>query len=53
MDLNYLYKRYGVSIQLAENAGCGCSRIAHQKLAEGYAAQIAEVKLHGTPEAVL
>ncbi len=53
MDLNYLYKRYGVSIQMAENAGCGCSRIAHQKLADGYAVRIAEAKLYGTPEAVV
>jgi hypothetical protein len=53
MDLNYLYKRYGVSIDMAENARCDCSRIAHQKLAEGYAVQIAEARLRGTPEAVL
>jgi hypothetical protein len=53
MDLNYLYKRYGVSIQMAEDASCGCSRIAHQKLAEGYAVRIAEAKPYGTPEAAL
>lgn len=48
MDLNYLYKRYGISLQMADNAACSCSRIAHQKMAEGYAVQIADAKLHGT-----
>ena len=48
MDLNYLYQRYAVSLQMARDAACGCSRIAHQKLAEGYATQIASAKLHGT-----
>ena len=48
MDLNYLYQRYAVSLQMSENAACSCSRIVHLKLAEGYAARIAEAKLHGT-----
>lgn len=48
MDLNYLYQRYSVSLHMAETAACNCSRIVHRKLAEGYAAQIAEVKLGGT-----
>ena len=48
MDLNYLYQRYSVSLHMAANAACNCSRIAHQKLAEGYASRIADAKLHGT-----
>jgi hypothetical protein len=35
---------------MADNAMCSCSRIAHQKLAEGYASRIAEAKLYGTAE---
>jgi len=53
MDLNYLYKRYGISIQMAEDASCSCSRIVHRKLAEGYAVQIAEARVYGTPETIL
>ena len=42
MDLNYLYHRYGVSsLHMADNAACVPSRIAHLKLADGYADQIA------------
>lgn len=52
MDLNYLYQRYSVSLHMAESAACISSRIAHQKLAEGYAARIAEAKLHGSCLAV-
>ena len=48
MDLNYLYQRHSVSLHMAENAACTSSRIAHQKLAEGYAARIADAKLRGT-----
>jgi hypothetical protein len=48
MDLNYLYQRYSISRHMAENAACDCSRIAHQKLAEGYATKIAAAKLNGT-----
>ena len=48
MDLNYLYQRYIVSLQLSENAACTSSRIVHRKLAEGYAALIADAKLNGT-----
>ena len=44
MDLNYLYQRYSVSLHMAASAACDCSRLAHRKLAEGYAAQIAEAK---------
>lgn len=53
MDLNYLYQRYIISLQLSENAACDGSRIAHRKLAEGYAALIAETKLAGTPAGAL
>ena len=48
MDLNYLYQRYGVSLEMAENAACSCSQIVHRKLARAYAAQIAHAKRHGT-----
>lgn len=48
MDLNYLYQRYSVSLHMAENAACNCSRIVHKKLADGYAARIAVAKLHGS-----
>jgi len=51
MDLNYLYHRYGISLQMAENAGCQSSRGVHRKLAEAYAAQIAEAKMHGSASA--
>jgi hypothetical protein len=52
MDLNYLYQRYSVSLHMAENAACTSSRIVHQKLAQGYAARIAEAKLHGSDLAI-
>lgn len=48
MDLNYLYRRYGISLQMSENAACDCSRIVHRKLAEAYGAQIAHAKIHGS-----
>ena len=48
MDLNYLYQRYSVSLHMADSAACICSRIAHQKLAEGYATRIAAARLRGT-----
>ena len=48
MDLNYLYQRYAVSLQMSANAACSPSRIVHRKLAEGYAAQIALAKIQGT-----
>jgi hypothetical protein len=47
MDLNYLLQRYSVSLHMAENAGCDCSRLAHRELAVGYAAKIADAKLQG------
>lgn len=48
MDLNYLYQRYFISLQMSENAACTPSRLVHRKLAEGYAAQIAQARIHGT-----
>ena len=48
MDLNYLYQRYAISIQLSENAACNSSRIVHRKLAEAYAAQIEYAKINGS-----
>jgi len=53
MDLNYLYQRHYISLQMSENAACDSSRIVHRKLAEGYAARIAEAKLNGTPAPAL
>ena len=52
VDLNYLYERYSVSLHMAEKAACVCSRIAHEKLADGYAARIADAKMHGTRSAM-
>ncbi|HEY0629718.1 MAG TPA: hypothetical protein VGD23_10360 [Sphingomicrobium sp.] len=51
MDLNYLYQRYAISLQMSKDAACGSSRIVHSKLAEGYAAQIAAARMHGTGRA--
>lgn len=48
MDLNYLYQRYAVSLQMSDNAACEGSRIAHRKLAEGYAAKIALARNYGS-----
>lgn len=48
MELNYLYRRYGISLQMAENAASDCARIVHRKLAEAYAVQIAQAKIHGS-----
>ena len=48
MDLNYLCQRYSVSLHMAETAACDCSRIIHGKLADGYAARIADARAHGT-----
>lgn len=48
MDLNYLYQRYAISLQMAEDAACGSSRIVHRKMAEAYAARIELAKIHGT-----
>jgi len=51
MDVNYIYQRYFVSMRMAENAACVSSRIVHRKLAEAYAAQIAQAKIHGSARA--
>lgn len=53
MDLNYLLQRYSVSLHMAENAACGCSRLAHRELADGYAARIAQAKLQNRRETAL
>ena len=53
MDLNYLLQRYSVSLHMSENAACGCSRLAHRELADGYAAKIAQAKLHSRRSAAL
>jgi hypothetical protein len=49
MDLNYLYQRYFISLQMAESATCDGSRITHRKLADRYVAQIAEAMRAYTP----
>jgi len=33
---------------MSENAACVSSRIVHRKLADAYAAQIAQARTHGT-----
>jgi hypothetical protein len=48
LDLNYLYQRYFISLQMSDNALCEASRVVHRKLAQGYAVQIAQAKIHGT-----
>lgn len=48
MDLNYLFQRYAISLQMSENAACDSSRIVHRKMAEAYAAQIALAKVNGS-----
>lgn len=48
MDLNYLYQRYSVSLHMSDNAACDASRIAHRKLANGYAVRIADARLNGS-----
>ena len=48
MDLNYLYRRYAVSLRRSEDAACVSSRAAHRELAAGYASQIELAKIHGT-----
>jgi len=48
MDLNYIFQRYSVSLHMAKNAVCLSTRAAHQKLADGYAARIADAKIHGS-----
>ena len=48
MDLNYIFQRYAVSLQMSENAACVSSRIVHRKLAEAYADRIAQAKFQGS-----
>jgi hypothetical protein len=45
MDLDYLYQRHAVSLQMSEDAACDCSRLVHRQLAAGYANKIADAKL--------
>ena len=42
MDLNYLYRRHGVSLMMAKAATSVCARIVHEKMAESYSKQIAD-----------
>jgi len=44
VDLNYLYSRHQISLFMAENAASERARLAHQALAAGYAARIADAK---------
>lgn len=44
MDLNYLFARHQISLMRAQDAG-GCeARIAHNRLADEYAARIEAAK---------
>ena len=51
MDLNYLYGRQQVSLFNADNAACDRSRLAHQAMADTYAALIADAKNDETARA--
>jgi hypothetical protein len=42
LDFNYLYHRHGVSLMMADRAGCVPSRDAHRTLAKSYARRIAD-----------
>lgn len=53
MDLNHIYQRYSISLHMAKNAVSVNERTAHQKLADGYAARIADAKIHGSGLALL
>jgi len=53
MDLNYLHQRYAISLNMAQNAACSSSRLAHRDLASGYAARIAAAKLPARAASVL
>ena len=44
MDLNYLYQRQQVSRFNADNAACGNSRDAHERMAEAYGLLIEQAK---------
>jgi hypothetical protein len=48
MDLNYLYQRYAVSLEMSKNAACDSSRIVHRQLADAYAVRIDQAKIHGS-----
>ncbi|HEX4694733.1 MAG TPA: hypothetical protein VH326_09350 [Sphingomonas sp.] len=41
MDTNYLLKREQVSLMMARDAACACSRRAHAGLARGYGDRLA------------
>ena len=44
MDLNDLYSRVLVSLFRADNADCDETRLAHQAMADSYAARIADAR---------
>lgn len=50
LDLNYLHHRQQVSVFMSENAACDCSRIVHQKMADGYGALIAQARHSNTSD---
>lgn len=50
MDLNYLYQRYAISLQMSRNAACQPSRMVHRALADAYAAKIAGAKVQRLPQ---
>jgi len=44
MDLNYLYRRHGISLYLAKNASSEPLRRAHKAFARVFAAKIADAR---------
>jgi len=44
MDLNYLYRRHGISLYLAKNASTERMRRAHEAFAWVFAAKIADAR---------
>lgn len=44
MDLNYLYKRHGIALFMADNAACLSSRRTHLAFAAEYARRIEDAR---------
>jgi hypothetical protein len=49
MDLDYLSRRHADEVARAAAADCAPARIAHQKMARGYADRISADKRAGVP----
>ena len=50
MDLNYINERYAMSLEMARNAACRSSELAHLALADGDAARIEDARSNGSAE---